>query len=252
MTSTRAIVLSRENFGEADRYVRFFTRDWGMLTVLARSARKSQRRYVGGLDIFCHDEIFLRGTPRRGGSTSPPHKEKPYLVELTVLNSFIGLRENLERMTTAGKITQWVLKLADAATPMPGVYSLLGQSLSVIERESDADRLELLALLFKLKLLAQLGLKPRVEACVRCGQSSSAEAFFDVESGGALCTRCVTSSSLLHRRALPESERIFLNHADEFRLTAWPQLRLPLETIRQLTRLTTQFASFHANTRLPL
>jgi DNA repair protein RecO len=206
------------------------------------------------LDLFCHDEIFLRGTPRRntGQGHLPPSKEKPYLVELTVLNSFIGLRDSLERMTTAGKLVQWVLKLADAATPMPGVYSLLGQSLSLVEAENDADRLELLALLFKLKLLSQLGLKPRVEACVRCADECREETYFDIESGGALCPKCIGSSSLLNRRALPPHEKLFLNRADEVRLTAWPQLQLPLDTIRQLSRLTTQFASFHANARLPL
>src|SRR6476660_8409794 len=106
MTSTKGIVLSRENFGEADRYVQFFTLDWGMITVLARSARKSQRRYVGGLDIFCHDEIFVRSTPRGANKGQP--KDRPYLAELTVLNSFIGLRDRLERLTAAGKIVQWV------------------------------------------------------------------------------------------------------------------------------------------------
>ena len=51
MPSSKGIVLSHEDFGEADRYIQFFTKDWGMITVLARSARKSKRRYVGGLDL---------------------------------------------------------------------------------------------------------------------------------------------------------------------------------------------------------
>ncbi len=131
MTSTKGIVLSRENFGEADRYVQFFTRDWGMITVLARSARKSKRRYVGGLDIFCHDEISVRGAPHR--QARGHSKERPYLIELTVLNAFIGLRDSLERVATAGKIVQWVRKLADAATPMPGIYSVLGMTLALLE-----------------------------------------------------------------------------------------------------------------------
>ena len=55
--SSKGIVISVENFGEADRYIQFFTKDWGMITTLDKSARKSKRRYVGGLDLFCHDEI---------------------------------------------------------------------------------------------------------------------------------------------------------------------------------------------------
>src|SRR5580704_12616305 len=102
MPSSKAIVLSYENFGEADRYIQFFSREWGMITVLARSARKSRRRYAGGIDLFCHDEISIKGDPR----------SKPYLNELTVLNSFPILRENLDKLLVAGKLAQWVKKLA--------------------------------------------------------------------------------------------------------------------------------------------
>src|SRR4051812_43757292 len=123
--STRAIVLSRENFGEADQYITFFTLKWGLISVLARSARKSKRRYVGGLDLFCHDEIFVRGNPR----------ERPYLTELVVLNTFLGLRDHLEKLMIAGKVVQWVKRMADATNPLPGVYVLLGQTLALLEKE---------------------------------------------------------------------------------------------------------------------
>src|SRR5688500_8361482 len=96
--STRAIVLGRENFGEADRYIEFFTKEWGLIKVVAKSARKSKRRYVGGMDLFCHDEIFIKGDP----------KGCPYLNELTVLNTFTGIRDNLERVTLAGVVSGWV------------------------------------------------------------------------------------------------------------------------------------------------
>src|SRR5580658_6934041 len=92
--SSRAIVLSRESFGESDCYVQFYTKNWGLISTLAKAAKKSKRRYVGGLDLFCHDEIFLRGDP----------KDRPYLLELTVLNSFPLLRDDLEKMLAAGKI----------------------------------------------------------------------------------------------------------------------------------------------------
>src|SRR4051812_43992050 len=127
MFKSRAIVLSRENFGEADRYLQLFTRDWGVISVLAKSARKSKRRYVGGMDLFCHIEIVLRGEPRA----------HPYLVELSVLNAFTGLRDDYDRMMTAGKVVQWVRKLSNTAVTMPGVYSLLGQTLALMEKETD-------------------------------------------------------------------------------------------------------------------
>ena len=158
MPSTRAIVLSREAFGEADLYVQFLTKDWGVVTFLAKSGRKSKRRYVGGLDLFCHNEIFIKGQAR----------ERAYLQELVVLNSFSELRENLDRLEIAGRVLQWIKRLADIATPSPNTFSLLGQTLALVEKESDPKRLEILFFVFKLKLLSDLGLMPQIAACAKC------------------------------------------------------------------------------------
>lgn len=239
---SKGIVLARENFGEADQYVQFFTLKWGMITVLAKSARKSKRRYIGGLDIFCHDEIFLRGDP----------KERGYLVELSVLNSFPELRDDLDRMLSAGKIVQWVRKLADVASPNPAVYSVLGQTLSLIEKETRPERLGLLELIFKLKLLSAVGLKPRMEGCVQCGDNSTPEVLFDISAGGVLCRKCLTGDSVTGGYRLAREERTFLAGADRFRLTSWDTLTFPQNQSSHLSRLLTQFASFHTHARLPV
>ena len=237
----RGIVLSRENFGEADSYIRFFTREWGLITVLAKSARKSKRRYIGGLDLFCHDELFIKGDP----------KGNPYLVELSVLNAFLGIRDSLDRLMYAGKLLQWVKKLADNSTPMPAVYSLLGQTLALIEKENQPERLDLLFLIFKLKLLAALGLKPRVDACVRCSGEDE-EGILDIESGGLVCQTCSQTKNKSHPLYLPPDEKLFLTHADNFKLTAWPQLNFPWDKTQHLSRLANQFALYHTHVTLPL
>lgn len=239
--SSKAIVLSKEAFGEADLYVQFFTKDWGMISVLARSARKSKRRYVGGLDLFCHDEIFLRGEAR----------EKAYLQELSVLNAFTGIREKLERVWVAGKTVQWVKKLANVSTPMPAVYSLLGQTLALIEKETDEERLELLGLIFKLKLLSHLGLKPKVDVCVRCETAFSEGMLFNLEAGGGLCGKCSVGVSIYEYLPLDSQGRHFLDLADQIKLTLWPQIQFPTDKARQLTHLVTRFASFHTHVKLP-
>lgn len=249
--SSRAIVLSLENFGEADRYVQFFTQKWGMITLLAKSARKSLRRYVGGLDLFCHSEIFVKGDP---GSA---RKERGYLNELSVINSFPGLREDLEKMMAAGKVAQWVRKLADTTSPMPQVYSLLGQTLTLIEKETDPKRFELLHLVFKLKLLSAIGLKPRTEACVACESPapqfrlSEEPILFDMHSGGILCPVCCRTVTKREGIYLSPDETFFLDMADKLRLSQWPEIKYAEEKVLPLSRLVTRFASYHNHVALP-
>jgi DNA repair protein RecO (recombination protein O) len=241
--SSRAIVLSTEDFGEADRYVQFLTARWGVISALAKSARKSKRRYVGGLDLFCHDEIFLRGEPRERGA---------YLVELKVLNSFPQIREDLDRVVAAGKAVQWVKKLLPPSHPHPTIYSLLGQTLALIEKETVPARLELLVLLFKMKLLAELGLKPRVEACVKCGTQESSVYGFDLESGGVVCGDCLAKARVHEVIRVDPLTRSFMNQAEDLKLTLWQQIELEEDRTQFLSRLVTQFASFHTHVPLPV
>lgn len=239
--ASKAIVLSVEKFGEADCYVRFLTQKWGVISTLAKSARKSKKRYVGGLDLFCHDEIFLRGDP----------KDRPYLLELDVINSFPGIREQLDKVMMAGKIVQWIRKLADVPTPMPQLYSLLGQTLALIEQETQIERLELLTLVFKLKLLSFLGLNPQLEKCTRCEGPLDPTIIFDLSSGGAICARCPQEVSA-NNCYLETDQRALLKHAEQLKLSTWNSFNTNSSHVPPLSRLLTQFASFHTHIKLPV
>lgn len=241
MSSTRAIVLSKEIFGEADCYIQFLTRDWGVVSLLAKSAKKSKRRFVGGLDLFCHDEIFVKGEPR----------ERGLLLELSVLNAFTGIREHLERALTAGKITHWAKKLSSHSPPNPLVYSLLGQTLALIEKETSEDRLELITLIFKNKLLSELGLRPRFDQCAKCELPTDDAPLFDIASGGTLCRTCSGRSQLAEYFKIERDERQFLENSAEIRLTQVSDLAFPLSKVNYLSRLLSQFASYHTHVRLP-
>lgn len=240
--TSKALVLSKNPFGEADQYIEFFSERWGRITLLAKSARKSKRRYVGGLDIFCHDEIFVRGDPTKRG----------YLNELVVLNSFQGLRDRLERLIAAGKLVQWVRKLLSVETPMPATYRLLGQTLALIEKETSESKMELCLLTFRLKLLSQLGLEPRLDACARCDAQTPDTAFFDLSSGGILCSLCARTSIKENVLLLEEEERGLLKNLLNTRLSSLERVRFPNHKILELSRLVSRFASYHTHVGLPV
>lgn len=60
--STRAILLKRLNFGEADRIITVITPDHGKLSLLAKGVRRSNSKLAGGLELFSVSEItFIDG-----------------------------------------------------------------------------------------------------------------------------------------------------------------------------------------------
>lgn len=246
MTSTsKAIVLSREHFGEADSYVQFFTEEWGLITALAKSARKSRRRYAGGLDLFCHDEISVRGNPR---------DRTAYLEELRVLNSFLGLRDELERTLAAGRMLSWIRQLTDGAGSMPEVYRLLGQSLALLEKESSPGKTRLLELVFKMKLLHLLGFKPRTH-CPRGEDCRAKEVFLDFGTGGVACYQCAENKTVSRHFLLNPAKQRFLSLAESVRFSSWGEVNmeteLGVEAVTHLNQLVTQFAAYHSHQYLP-
>ena len=49
---TKAIVLKRIDYGEADRIITFFTSDRGKVTVMAKGVRKPKSKLAGGIELF--------------------------------------------------------------------------------------------------------------------------------------------------------------------------------------------------------
>ena len=61
-TRTHGIVLSRIDYGEADRIITLLTPDHGKITLMARGVRKIKSKLAGGIELFSTSDIsFVRG-----------------------------------------------------------------------------------------------------------------------------------------------------------------------------------------------
>jgi DNA repair protein RecO (recombination protein O) len=171
----RALVVGGVDFGEADRVVHLLTAE-GRSSVFAHGARKSRRRFAGAIDAFVTIDARLEPRRGRGGLAT--------LAEATVRRARLGLRDDLGRVALAA----WIVELSAAVAPE-------GQeALALLElAESSLDRLEAdggsvrLRRCFELRLLDQLGTRPQLDACVRCGRAVPEVAAIDLDAGGLLC-----------------------------------------------------------------
>jgi len=69
-TRTRAIILRRTNYGEADRIIDMLTPD-GRMSVMARGVRKEKSKLAGGIELFAVcDVVVSRGKGDLGILTS--------------------------------------------------------------------------------------------------------------------------------------------------------------------------------------
>ena len=183
--STPAIVLRAVNYGEADRVVTLFGRETGRLSALARGARKSQRRFAGGLGLCAVGSAALR--ERTGAELLTLERFEVDRRAITALGSDVA------RMAHAAYAAELVGKLCAPRQVETAVYDYLVAFLGHLDAEgASAERLRV----FELGLLGGLGFGPVIDDCAVCGGGSyagrEADAAFrwDPDRGGAVCTAC--------------------------------------------------------------
>jgi DNA repair protein RecO (recombination protein O) len=180
--ATSAIVLRAVNYGESDRVVTLFGRTTGRVSALARGARKSQRRFAGGLGLGSVGEISVR---ERSGA------ELLTLESFDVTASHPSFGTDVARMAHAAYVAELVSKLCAPRQVELSVYDWLARFLDLLDAQgASAERLRV----FELGLLGRLGFGPMVTACAVCGGERTppppSDHRWDPDRGGAVCTSC--------------------------------------------------------------
>src|ERR1700757_3472845 len=80
---TTGIILSRTDFGEADRIITVLTPDHGKLRLMARGARKPKSKMAGGIELFSVSDLtFIEGKGEIGALISSRlHSHYGHIVE---------------------------------------------------------------------------------------------------------------------------------------------------------------------------
>jgi DNA repair protein RecO (recombination protein O) len=177
---SEALVLRSVDFGETDRILTLLTRDLGKLAVMARGARKSQKRFAGALEPFA----VLRAEVAVGRG------EVSRLASATLLQPFPGILAALSKMQAGGR----ALELVRTALPSGPVDARLFEvCVALFELLDAADAVrEEHELAFTVRLAALLGFAPRVDRCVRCEASApdGKAALFDPRASAIVCRAC--------------------------------------------------------------
>jgi DNA repair protein RecO (recombination protein O) len=206
--TTDAILLRSVAYGESDRVVTLLGRSTGRVSALARGARKSVKRFGGGLGLGASGQAVLRD---RAGS------ELMGLDGFDVVQARLGLAADIARTAHASYGIELVDRLCGPRHPEPAVYDWLEEFLERVEETgATLERLRV----FELGLLGRLGIGPSLD-CVACGRTDldlgDESTRWHPERGGVVCRSCVLSGSVLiaqTRRALARLSGLTLREAD--------------------------------------
>ncbi len=176
---TRAVVIGRRAFGESDRLVDFYTRDYGKVRGIARAARRVRSRFGSSLELFTLGEMVFFDTGR---------SELVQLDHFDIVRPFVRVREHLERLGQGAWAVEVVARLSADRDPHPALFALLVRALTALET---ARRPVRVAVCFGLRAVDLLGHRPRLDRCVSCGRLHPfPNAALDMTAGGLVCAAC--------------------------------------------------------------
>jgi DNA repair protein RecO (recombination protein O) len=179
---TEAILLRSVDIGETDRIVQLLTPDHGRVTAMAKSARKSVKRFPGTLDLMNHLNVELQLRDRR----------MTHIGRAKLVSPFLNLRSDPARFALGCYLVELVGRFApegSAAGDARGLFDFTLAALRDIECVTPDAKLRLF---LRLESLCALGLRPELRHCVRCAdelRGSGAFAFHPGD-GGARCSDC--------------------------------------------------------------
>ncbi len=117
------IVLKEMPLGEADKLLTVFSQESGRITVVAKGAKKSGSRFLAAACVFAYSDMELvKG------------KSMYVLRNAKLIESFYGLREDLDTLTAAADIGKITLKVIQEDLPEEETLRLLLKSLYLMEQ----------------------------------------------------------------------------------------------------------------------
>ena len=166
-----AVVLRTWKLGEADRIVALYTEHHGKVRAVAKGVRRTKSRFGARLEPpTC---VALQLHAGRNLDT---------ITQAETVDNFRAVREDLDRLARGVSLLEAVDQLGVEGEPDPALFRMLVGALRTLA----ADNPALVVPAFYLKVLAQTGFGPVVDACAVCGAAGPLVAF-DTERGGMLC-----------------------------------------------------------------
>ena len=182
-----SICLFAADFSETSQVVHFFTRDSGIVHLLAKGSKRAKSKTGGTLDLFSEGQLVF--IPPRGEAMAT-------LVEFAESTNHSGLRRRLTTINAALYMVEITSLLLAEVDPHPEVFDLMSAALRRMD-QPDAPAQAVLAF-YQWRLLQHVGLLGEMSNCLACGKlASGIGVHFSSHDGGLYCPDAQTSRAQL-------------------------------------------------------
>ncbi len=180
-------MLKRMDFGDYDLITTLFTLDKGKISAIAKSAKKSAKRFAGILELFSVLQVVVNTGSGKG---------LPVLQEATLKQPYSKIRVDIKKMAYASYWAELINEWVEESVKQVRIYRLFEYVLRELDFANIPDAV--LSVLFQMRFISLSGHRPNLKHCNVCRAPleliKANKLEFDIQKGGLLCQNCASSS----------------------------------------------------------
>jgi len=183
---TSAVLLRAHDYGDSSRILRFYTRDHGLLSVVARGVRGRSGKGTTTVVSFASGELT---------AYVKAHRDLHTMKEFTCTRLRESLGGEVLRFAGASAAAELVLAHAEQESHA-GLFEAVEHALNGIE-EAPSEGLPGTILAGLWTITEMFGFAPQLDPCVRCDTALEPDEVgrFDFAAGGVRCAECAEGAA---------------------------------------------------------
>lgn len=171
-----AVILKRQNFGEASSIITVFTKNHGKLKILAKGSRKIKSKFMGHIEPFSLVKISIVSG-----------RSFEILTSIEIKKSHHNLKGSLKHLPQLSYISEITECITCENLSNSALFCLITKTLSSSLWKDNPDTIVLFFLVNALKIL---GFSPHFDFCLKCKSKDLRKSYFSYYWGGILCEQC--------------------------------------------------------------
>lgn len=180
--NVEAIILSRRDYGEADRLLLAFSRSLGKIKIIARGARKIKSKLACTVEPFSVGKYFLAE-----GKTF-------YILAGGECNQDnLKISDDIELFKDVSYVTEILDMVTVENQPNETIFNLACETIDFLKANAETKR-QIILRVFEFKVLEFSGFKPQYIICADCGKKLQPSEFFYGSFEGIFCPDCKKNS----------------------------------------------------------
>ncbi len=177
------LILKKTPYSDSSLILKVYTRESGLITLIAKGAKRPKSKFHGLLDFFTLDQFVYPAKPKTEIHT---------LMDAALIRDFPRLKADPARQSLAHVFLELYLKYLPEPAQSHPHFAWLVERMERIDGAPSAGFDPVLELCdFLLGLCAISGFSPQFSACAHCGRHDPGfRVRLDPDLGGPICAAC--------------------------------------------------------------